>query len=157
MVLLSHANVAEIKFKNECDFLRPLVPSYNAYAETTAAGPYSSPWSDTDWNRLAQDELDAAIHIVDKIRRGRAKNVIMFLGDGMGLPTVAAARVYQAQIRNLKKTDIYLNWEKFPHVGLSRVGSSVIQRTVVFFSRYHLQRVCGKNCKTFGTGTCYLQ
>ena len=49
----------------------------------------------------------------------------MFLGDGMGLATVAAARLYQKETRGLSKNDTYLTWERFPFAGLSRVRSSL--------------------------------
>ena len=52
-----------------------------------------------------------------------AKNVIVFIGDGMGMSTVSAARIYNAQNRQLKGNDAYLNFESMPHVGLSRVSS----------------------------------
>jgi alkaline phosphatase len=41
----------------------------------------------------------------------------MFLGDGMGLSTVAAARVY------LGDENMNLSFEKFPHIGFSRVSN----------------------------------
>ncbi|XP_055913380.1 membrane-bound alkaline phosphatase-like [Eupeodes corollae] len=44
----------------------------------------------------------------------RAKNAIFFLGDGMGLTTIAAARVYSGGVE--KK----LSFEEFPYTGLSK-------------------------------------
>ncbi|CAH1406610.1 unnamed protein product [Nezara viridula] len=40
-----------------------------------------------------------------------AKNVIVFVGDGMGPNTITAARIYRAGESS------YLFWERFPHVG----------------------------------------
>ena len=54
-----------------------------------------------------------------------AKNVIIFLGDGMGPSTVTAARFYMAQSRGQKIEDTALAWETFPNVALSKVGSLV--------------------------------
>ena len=51
----------------------------------------------------------------------KAKNVIFFLGDGMGPTTVTAARFYLAQSRGKKTEETGLAWEDFPAVGLSKV------------------------------------
>ena len=50
-----------------------------------------------------------------------AKNVILFIGDGMGVSTVSAARIYQAQLRGLNYKDAVLAWENFPYTALTRV------------------------------------
>ena len=50
-----------------------------------------------------------------------AKNVIIFLGDGMGVSTVTAARFYLAQTTNKKIEDTALAWEEFHDVGLTKV------------------------------------
>jgi alkaline phosphatase len=50
-----------------------------------------------------------------KENRNVAKNIIMFLGDGMSVPTVAAARVYQGG------EEEQLAFEKFPYTGMSKV------------------------------------
>ena len=53
---------------------------------------------------------------------GEAKNVIMFLGDGMGLSTITAARQLMAQITpNMELPEAALEWDHFYHVGLSKV------------------------------------
>ena len=61
------------------------------------------------------------------------QNIIIFIGDGMSLPTVAAARIYkgqqeknaaQANPGGLAEEDgnsAKLSWENFPNVGLSMV------------------------------------
>ena len=48
-----------------------------------------------------------------------AKNIILFIGDGMSLATVTAARVYKGQQAEGKSAQ--LSWEKLPNVGLSKV------------------------------------
>nr|WP_229792354.1 alkaline phosphatase [Lysobacter bugurensis] len=51
---------------------------------------------------------------------GRAKNVILFVGDGMSLTTVAAARILEGQRRGGAGEDNRLAWEDFPATALSR-------------------------------------
>ena len=51
---------------------------------------------------------------------GRAKNVIVFLGDGMSLTTVAAARVFEGQRKGGSGEENRLSWEDFPATALSK-------------------------------------
>uniref|UniRef100_A0A182P0S9 Alkaline phosphatase n=1 Tax=Anopheles epiroticus TaxID=199890 RepID=A0A182P0S9_9DIPT len=64
------------------------------------------------WRTVAQKTLQEQAARV-RIER-KAKNVVFFIGDGMGLPTVAAARMY------LGNENLYLSFEKFPYVGLAK-------------------------------------
>jgi alkaline phosphatase len=52
---------------------------------------------------------------------GQAKNVIMFLGDGFSIPTLAAARVYLGQSQGATGEETVLSFEEFPNTGLSKV------------------------------------
>ncbi|MCD9029221.1 alkaline phosphatase [Luteimonas sp. BDR2-5] len=51
---------------------------------------------------------------------GNAKNVIVFLGDGMSLTTVAAARILEGQRAGRSGEENQLSWEHFPNTGLSK-------------------------------------
>ncbi|WP_133477393.1 alkaline phosphatase [Cognatilysobacter segetis] len=51
---------------------------------------------------------------------GRAKNVIVFLGDGMSLTTVAAARILEGQRQGRPGEENRLGWEDFPYTALSK-------------------------------------
>jgi alkaline phosphatase len=66
------------------------------------------------WLTKGQSILSDLINRKDNTNR--AKNVIMFLGDGMSFPTVAATRVY------MKAEETQLSFEKFPHSGFSKVS-----------------------------------
>lgn len=50
--------------------------------------------------------------------RGTAKNVILFIGDGMGVSTVTAARIYDGQAGGGQGEENVLSFERFPHVAL---------------------------------------
>jgi alkaline phosphatase len=52
--------------------------------------------------------------------QGRAKNVIVFLGDGMSLTTVAAARIFEGQRKGTPGEENLLSWERFPHTAFSK-------------------------------------
>ncbi len=45
---------------------------------------------------------------------GRAKNVILFVGDGMGITTVTASRIFEGQRRGESGEENLLSFEKFP-------------------------------------------
>ena len=51
---------------------------------------------------------------------GKARNVILFVGDGMSLTTVAAARILDGQRRGGSGEENMLSWEAFQHTALSK-------------------------------------
>jgi alkaline phosphatase len=51
---------------------------------------------------------------------GRAKNVIVFLGDGMSLTTVAAARILEGQRNGQPGEEQLLSWEHFPQTAFAK-------------------------------------
>ncbi|KAL4237017.1 hypothetical protein ACF0H5_005401 [Mactra antiquata] len=51
---------------------------------------------------------------------GKAKNVIMFLGDGMSIPTISAARILKGQLEGQLGEETVLSYEQFPWSGLSK-------------------------------------
>jgi alkaline phosphatase len=53
----------------------------------------------------------------------RAKNVILFVGDGMGISTVTAARILEGQLRGQPGEENTLAFEKLPYVALSKTYS----------------------------------
>lgn len=73
-----------------------------------------------------QSEAALAIQqrLVERQRRGRARNVVMFIGDGMSIPTLAAARTLLGQRHNRTGEESRLSFETFPTVGLAKVRST---------------------------------
>lgn len=53
-----------------------------------------------------------------------AKNVILFIGDGMGISTITAARIYDGQSRGETGEENYLSFERFPNVALVKTYNS---------------------------------
>jgi len=53
-----------------------------------------------------------------------ARNVILFIGDGMGVSTVTAARIYDGQSRGETGEENVLSFERFPHVALVKTYNS---------------------------------
>jgi alkaline phosphatase len=56
------------------------------------------------------------------VQRGqpRAKNVILFIGDGMGISTITAARIYAGQSKGLDGESYQLAMEKLPYSAFSK-------------------------------------
>ena len=73
------------------------------------------------WYDLANEELTKRLKLPQPDGT-IAKNVIMFLGDGMSLTTVAAARILKGQRQGNTGEESSLSFEQFPHTGLSRVS-----------------------------------
>jgi alkaline phosphatase len=57
----------------------------------------------------------------------QAKNVILFLGDGMGISTVTAARIYAGQITGATGEEYSLSFETFPNLALIKTYNSDAQ------------------------------
>lgn len=57
----------------------------------------------------------------------RAKNVILFVGDGMGISTVTAARIYEGQKRGQSGEENLLSFEKFPQTALVKTYNTDAQ------------------------------
>ncbi len=72
-----------------------------------------------DWEALADSELKEALGL--KTDTGVARNVILFLGDGMGVSTVTAARILKGQKKGFNGEEENLTFDKFPHVALAKV------------------------------------
>ena len=51
---------------------------------------------------------------------GKAKNVILFVGDGMGVSTLTASRILEGQLQGQTGEENYLSFERFPFTGLSK-------------------------------------
>ncbi len=49
-----------------------------------------------------------------------ARNVILFIGDGMGVSTVTAIRILDGQQKGMSGEENVLSFERFPHVALSK-------------------------------------
>jgi alkaline phosphatase len=64
---------------------------------------------------VGRAELDEALNVA--INNKVAKNVILFIGDGMGPNTVTATRIYKHGESGR------LTFEKFPHMGLLKVST----------------------------------
>ncbi|KAG6452853.1 alkaline phosphatase, tissue-nonspecific isozyme [Manduca sexta] len=70
------------------------------------------------WNIQAQWVLRSKV--AAPLNKKVAKNVILFLGDGMSITTLAATRVYLGQQHGHNGEELKLSFETFPYTGLAK-------------------------------------
>eukprot|EP00069_Balaena_mysticetus_P016941 bmy_10140T0 len=78
------------------------------------------------WRDQAQQTLKNALRL-QTLNTNVAKNVIMFLGDGMGVSTVTAARILKGQLHHSPGEETRLEMDKFPYVALSKTYNTNAQ------------------------------
>ncbi len=71
------------------------------------------------WNNLSENSLRVALN--QKIIHKKAKNVIIFLGDGMGISTTTSARILKGQLLNNSGEESSLSFDNFPYISLIKV------------------------------------
>ena len=77
------------------------------------------------WLTTGREELYRSVEKTSTLNEGVAKNVILFVGRGMGVSTVTASRIYKAQQVNGNfdtPESEYLTFERMDHMGHSRVS-----------------------------------
>uniref|UniRef100_A0A8D1RJZ1 alkaline phosphatase n=1 Tax=Sus scrofa TaxID=9823 RepID=A0A8D1RJZ1_PIG len=70
------------------------------------------------WNRQAAQALDVAKKL--QPIQTAAKNLILFLGDGMGVSTVTATRILKGQMNGKLGPETPLAMDQFPYLALSK-------------------------------------
>ncbi|WP_193190846.1 alkaline phosphatase [Microbulbifer taiwanensis] len=73
---------------------------------------------DSSWFVSGEQAVDRARDQVIDNTPGAAKNIILFVGDGMGISTVTAARILAGQQQGLSGEEYQLSFEKMPFAGL---------------------------------------
>ncbi|NXX19386.1 PPBT protein, partial [Podargus strigoides] len=78
------------------------------------------------WRAQAQETLRDALQL-QRLNQNVAKNLILFLGDGMGVSTVTATRILKGQLQNGKGEESLLEMDKFPYVALAKTYNTNAQ------------------------------
>ncbi|XP_036393514.1 LOW QUALITY PROTEIN: alkaline phosphatase-like [Megalops cyprinoides] len=71
------------------------------------------------WRKQAQQVIQSALK--RKLNTNVAKNIMLFLGDGMGITTMTAARILKGQLQNKSGEETVMTMDTFPHLGLTKV------------------------------------
>jgi len=87
--------------------LSSLLLSVVATADVLPAVQKDSPWY--------SEAKQTVINKTKQSTRDKAKNVILFVGDGMGISTLTAARILDGQMQGNSGEEGYLSFETFPY------------------------------------------
>ncbi|XP_050712963.1 alkaline phosphatase-like isoform X1 [Eriocheir sinensis] len=71
------------------------------------------------WYSQAKGHIEDILN-ARRASNGYAKNVILFVGDGMGVSTVTAGRILKGQREGYSGEEYRLSFEKFPYVALAK-------------------------------------
>ena len=90
---------------------------------STAANAAVLPAAQTQSNWFTAGAEAVAAKVAEARKTGTAKNIIFFVGDGMGVSTLTAARIYQGQAAGNSGEENRLSFETFPYSALSKTYS----------------------------------
>lgn len=91
-------------------------------ALTTANGTTVENTKMNEWFVGGQQHIAQALINSNELNNavGKAKNVILFVGDGMGISTVTAARILAGQQQGGTGEEYQLSFDKFPFAGFAK-------------------------------------
>lgn len=90
----------------------PLIVTTGASADVLPGHQTANPW-------FADAHEGITVKAFNKGPK-RAKNVILFVGDGMGMSTVTAARILEGQMKGMLGEENNLSFDIFPYTGLAK-------------------------------------
>ncbi|NWU51054.1 PPBI phosphatase, partial [Dromas ardeola] len=98
--------------------LAPLTLCLGLWAGLDAAVIPAEEEKPSFWNNQAAAAIEASYNIQPRI--SKAKNLILFLGDGFGIPTITATRILKGQELGKLGPETPLALDAFPYVALSK-------------------------------------
>jgi len=108
---LSLAACQSVQIQSDIDFLSQAEPAQAVPAEPAA---FDGPGA--DWRAQGQAEVLARLN--RPVREGRARNVIVFIADGMNPATITATRILDGQNRGETGEENYLPFERWGHTAM---------------------------------------
>ena len=100
-----------------CGLTASMGPVHAQPALPAAAGPESV----ADWDQAGKAFISRGKALSNDNRK--ARNVVLFVGDGMGISTLTAARILEGQMKGRTGEENRLSFENFPSSGLSKTYS----------------------------------
>ena len=91
-------------------------------ALVNAAADWSADEDPARWNKYSRERLDMMLKMTPNLNV--AKNVVFFLGDGMGITTVTAGRIRKGQQKGKNGEEEVTSMEDAEFVGFSKVNLS---------------------------------
>lgn len=123
-IFLNHAILTLVISTGMLFSLAPKASLQTENAPKNLPAPFSVKRAETPetWRRGGEAAIEAAKRL--KRNNKRAKNVILFVGDGMGVTNLTASRILEGQLRGESGEENQLSFEKFPYVALSKTYSA---------------------------------
>lgn len=106
-----------ISFTLRCLFFAPVFLSVLACTGLSSSSVVPSHQKNNAW--YTQGEASIAQKL-EQVRVRDAKNIILFVGDGMGVSTVTAARILEGQLNGMQGEENNLSFDLFPFSGLAK-------------------------------------
>ncbi|XP_018374762.1 PREDICTED: alkaline phosphatase 4 [Trachymyrmex cornetzi] len=101
----------------KCYILLLCIATFLRHSEALRKG--STDYEDMSfWLKSGQETLHKIL--TEQENENRAKNVIIFIGDGMGLSTITSGRIYVGQLNGQSGEEYQLSFEKFPNTALAK-------------------------------------
>lgn len=94
-----------------------------AMAQTAPAAPPAKPPVTTSDGYLKAGQAELKRLIADRPNNRKARNVIIFIGDGMGVSTLTAGRIFEGQQRGLDGESYVAEMDRLPHTALVKTYS----------------------------------
>jgi len=101
-----------------------LLGACNSYGDSRPEAQLPAGQGSSHWYTDAEKALQRAAQRRINNTPGAAKNIILFVGDGMGISTVTAARILAGQQQGLDGEEYQLSFEKMPFAGLIKTYNS---------------------------------
>lgn len=99
-----------------CNVLLLLLTAVSTKTEIVFPSPEPQETESSYWHEHGRRELEEALR-KPKVTNV-AKNVILFLGDGMGITVGTAGRIFKGQKHGKSGEEGFLVWDRFPNVAL---------------------------------------
>lgn len=119
-------------------YLRPIllfccVFTASVFADSVISAelkPNENRFDQNSWYKQGEEWLQSRLAILQNhtLKTNQsipsAKNVIVFVGDGMSITTLTTARIWQGQQQGLLGEEHFLHFERFPHTALIKTYNS---------------------------------
>ena len=86
------------------------------------------------WRDQAKASIDQVKQIKDNIHQ--AKNVIIFVGDGMGISTITPSRILKGQLQGSSGEETKLVFEDFPNTCLIKVSKNYSNDQINHYNQF---------------------
>lgn len=98
-----------------------LISTLGLLTSSVMINPALAQDSAEEWTAIGKSWVKQSIAMGQGVSKKKAKKIILFVGDGMGVSTVTAARIRDGQLKGMDGEENYLSFETMPNVALSKV------------------------------------